>query len=58
LVKSLVGEHIKIKASGGIRELRTLVDMYHAGACRFGVNLTSGIKIIEECLASGSKVEI
>ena len=58
LVKSLVGERIKIKASGGIRELRSLVDMVHAGACRFGVNLTSGIKIVEECLASGSKVEI
>ena len=58
LVKSLVGERIKIKASGGIRELKTLVSMYHAGASRFGVNLRSGIKIVEECLALGSKVEL
>src|SRR4030042_2928248 len=29
LVKSLVGDRIKIKASGGIRELKTLVDMYN-----------------------------
>src|SRR4030042_4847333 len=58
LVKSLVGERIKIKASGGIRELRTMVDMVHAGACRFGVNLKSGIKIVEECLALGSKVKV
>ena len=58
LVKSLVGERIKIKASGGIRELKTLVDMYNAGACRFSVNLKSGIKIVEDCLALGSKVKV
>jgi deoxyribose-phosphate aldolase len=58
LIKSLVGDRIQIKASGGIRELKTLVDMYNAGARRFGVNLTSGIKIVEECLSLGSKVEI
>jgi deoxyribose-phosphate aldolase len=57
LVKSLVGDRIRIKASGGIRDLKTLVDMYHAGASRFGVNLKSGIKIVEECLASGAIVE-
>jgi deoxyribose-phosphate aldolase len=57
LVKSLVGDRIKIKASGGIRDLNTLVDMYNAGASRFGVNLKSGMKIIEECLSLGSKVE-
>jgi deoxyribose-phosphate aldolase len=58
LVKSLVGDRIKIKASGGIRELKTLVDMYHAGASRFGVNLKSGIKIVKECLTLGSKIEV
>jgi deoxyribose-phosphate aldolase len=55
LIKSLVGERIKIKASGGIRELKTLVDMFQAGASRFGVNLKSGIKIVEECLALDSQ---
>jgi deoxyribose-phosphate aldolase len=58
LVKSLVGDRIKIKASGGIRELKTLVDMYNAGARRFGVNLKSGIKVVEECLISGSNLEV
>lgn len=51
LVRSLVGETIKIKASGGIRDLDTLAAMYAAGARRFGVNLKSGIKIVEECLS-------
>jgi deoxyribose-phosphate aldolase len=58
LIKSLVGERIQIKASGGIRNLDTLVEMYAAGARRFGVNLKSGIQIVEECLAKGSIVEI
>jgi deoxyribose-phosphate aldolase len=51
LVKSFVGDHIKIKASGGIRDLDMLTQMYQAGARRFGVNLKSAIKIVEECLA-------
>ena len=50
LVKSLVGDQVRIKASGGIRNLDTLLRMYHAGATRFGVNLKSGMKIVEECL--------
>jgi deoxyribose-phosphate aldolase len=58
LVKSFVGDRIKIKASGGIRDLDMLVKMYKAGARRFGVNLKSGIKIVEECLSLGSGIEI
>ena len=58
LIKSLVGDHIQIKASGGIRSLDMLVEMYTAGARRFGVNLNSGIKIVEQCLSHGSKVEL
>lgn len=57
LVKSLVGDHIKIKASGGIRSLETLLSMYQAGACRFGVNLKSGIQIVEQSLSMGSILE-
>jgi deoxyribose-phosphate aldolase len=57
LVKSFVGDRIKIKASGGIRSLETLLEMYHAGARRFGVNLISGIKIIEQCLSQDSAVQ-
>jgi deoxyribose-phosphate aldolase len=48
LVKSIVGDQVKIKASGGIRRLETLLAMHEAGARRFGVNLKSGIQIIEE----------
>ena len=48
LVKSLVGDRINIKASGGIRSIETLIQMYEAGAKRFGVNLKSGIQIVEQ----------
>ncbi|MGZ6316388.1 MAG: deoxyribose-phosphate aldolase [Anaerolineales bacterium] len=48
LIKSFVGDRARIKASGGIRSLDTLMEMYGAGARRFGVNLKSGIQIVEE----------
>lgn len=58
LVKSFVGDQLKIKASGGIRDLKTLAAFYTAGARRFGVNLKSGIQIVQECLALEPGLEI
>ena len=49
LMKSIVGNLIKVKATGGIRDLRTLVDMYRNGAERFGLGISSAVKIIQEC---------
>ena len=57
LIKSIVGDRVRIKASGGIRSLDTLREMYTAGARRFGVNLKSGVQIVEECLALRSGAE-
>jgi deoxyribose-phosphate aldolase len=57
LVRSFVGDRIKIKASGGIRDLDALVEMYKVGARRFGVNLKSGVNIIKECQRLESGVE-
>lgn len=53
-----MGNRIKIKASGGIRDLDTLVNMYKAGARRFGVNSDSGIDIMGECLSLGTGIEV
>jgi deoxyribose-phosphate aldolase len=58
LVKSFVGDQIKIKASGGVRGLDTFVKMYKAGARRFGINMKSAIQILEECAALKSGVEV
>lgn len=58
LIKSFVGESVKIKASGGIRSLEMLTEMYNAGARRFGINLKSGIQIVEECLSQERSIEV
>ena len=49
LIKSCVGDAIGIKASGGIRGLETLVELYHRGATRFGIGLRSAPRIFEQC---------
>jgi len=58
LLKSWVGDRIQIKASGGIRSLQALADMYRAGARRFGVNLKSGVEIVEEAARTAPGIEI
>jgi len=46
LMKKVVGETVKVKAAGGIRNLDTALQMVEAGAERLGTS--AGIKIIEE----------
>ena len=46
LMKSLVGDTIKVKAAGGIRDLDTALTMIEAGADRIGTS--AGVKIVEE----------
>ena len=47
LIKSCVGDEIQIKASGGIRGLETLVEMYRLGARRFGIGLGHEVAIFD-----------
>lgn len=46
LMKSVVGDDMKVKASGGIRDLETAKAMIEAGASRLG--MSSGVKIMKE----------
>jgi deoxyribose-phosphate aldolase len=39
LIHTHVGDAIQIKASGGIRKIETMIDMYRCGARRFGISL-------------------
>lgn len=48
LIKSIVGDRAQIKASGGIRSLSQLVDLYRPGARRFGVGALSAVAIMKE----------
>jgi deoxyribose-phosphate aldolase len=46
LLKKVVVDKIKIKASGGIRDYNTAVELIKAGASRIGTS--SGVKIVEQ----------
>ena len=46
LMKSVVGEEVKVKAAGGIRDLKTALAMIEAGAERLGTS--AGVAIVEE----------
>lgn len=50
LIKKIVGERIKIKVAGGVRDLETLLKMYKRGAQRFGIGFASAMEIIREAL--------
>lgn len=46
LMKSIVGDKVKVKAAGGVRDLKTCMAMVEAGASRIGTS--SSLKILEE----------
>ena len=46
LMKAMVGDHAKVKASGGIRDAKTAQEMIEAGADRLGTSAT--VAIIKE----------
>ena len=46
LMKSVVGDEVKVKAAGGIRDLKTALAMIEAGAERLGTS--AGVAIAEE----------
>lgn len=46
LMKSVVGDAVKVKAAGGIRDKATMLAMIEAGAERIGTS--AGVKIVEE----------
>jgi deoxyribose-phosphate aldolase len=50
LIKQHVGNRIKIKASGGIRNIETLIEMCRRGATRFGISLASASKILDSAI--------
>ncbi len=51
LMKSMVGDAIKVKAAGGVRTLADALAMIDAGAQRIGTS--AGVKIVEELKAQG-----
>jgi len=58
LITSFVGDAIKVKAAGNIRDLDTVKKMLKMGVSRFGINLDASVKILQECAAEGSTAEV
>ncbi len=55
LIRKTVGLNVNIKASGGIKNIKTVFDMVKAGATRIGTS--SGVKIMEELLKLNQSIE-
>ena len=58
VMKAAVGDDIKIKVAGGVRDLATLLKMYKHGANRFGIGLAPSCAIMEEALAYPGIIDI
>jgi deoxyribose-phosphate aldolase len=48
-ITTFVGDRIKVKAAGGIRDLDTLLKLLKMGVSRFGINLQASVAILDEC---------
>ncbi len=51
LIMNFVGDSIKVKASGGIRDLATVQEMHQLGVSRFGISVESAERILLEAQA-------
>jgi len=51
LITKFVGNSVKVKAAGNIRNLDILIKMYKMGVVRFGINVDASMEIIKECSA-------
>lgn len=48
VMKAAVGDRAKVKAAGGVRTLATIEEMMDEGCVRFGIGLSSALKILKE----------
>lgn len=48
LIKDHVGDAVKIKASGGIRNLETILKFAELGVSRFGIGMKGGLPLLKE----------
>jgi len=48
LMKQTVGERCFVKAAGGVKDLKTLLELYELGARRFGIGVRTAEAILQE----------
>jgi len=56
LIKETVGEQAKIKVAGGVRDLKTLLQMYKRGARRYGIGFRNAVKIMETAMRQENQI--
>jgi len=56
LIKETVGDQAKIKVAGGVRDLKTLLQMYKRGARRYGIGYRNAVNIMETALRQENQV--
>jgi len=56
LIKETIGEQAKIKVAGGVRDLKTLLQMYKRGARRYGIGYRNAVSIMETAIRQGQEV--
>jgi len=49
LITSFVGDAIKVKAAGGIRDLQTFKKLHAMGVARFGINVHAAVNLLQQC---------
>ncbi|HET9532718.1 MAG TPA: deoxyribose-phosphate aldolase [Blastocatellia bacterium] len=54
LMRRVVGGQMGVKASGGVRDLKQVQEMFRAGATRIGASV--GVRIVQEAAGAGSPV--
>ncbi|MGL4943312.1 MAG: deoxyribose-phosphate aldolase [Thermoguttaceae bacterium] len=57
LLQQAVGNRCQIKAAGGVRDLDTLLDLYNAGARRFGIGYKTAETILNDAKHRGGEQE-
>jgi len=56
LIKATVGDRAKIKVAGGVRDLKTLLQMYKRGARRYGIGFRNAVNIMETAMRQETQV--
>ena len=58
VIKDTIGDNLKLKVAGGVRDLDTMLKMYKLGACRFGIGYSSALKIFKQAADLGKDIRM
>jgi len=56
LIKKTIGDQMEIKVAGGVRDLKTLLQMYKRGARRYGIGYRNAVNIMETAMGQENQI--